>query len=220
MPQQTAAEYSPGEEIASVATHGLGVVLSGAGCALLIVFASLYGDAWHVVSAAIYGVTLVVLYAASTVYHAVHVSSPRAKRVAQLVDHSAIYLLIAGTYTPFTLVTLRGPWGWSLFGIDLEPRRRRRRGRVRSGRTGRGLPRRWSTSPWAGSSWSRIRPLIGDAARPGLWLLFGGGLIYTIGTSSTCSRSATCTPSGTSSCSAAASAISSRSSSTCVPGRP
>ncbi len=181
MPQQTAAEYSPGEEIASVATHGLGVVLSGAGCALLIVFASLYGDAWHVVSAAIYGVTLVVLYAASTVYHAVHVSSPRAKRVAQLVDHSAIYLLIAGTYTPFTLVTLRGPWGWSLFGTIWS-----------LAVAGVAVEWLWASRPRAASAlvylamgWIVVvaaRPLMATLPEPGLWLLFGGGLIYSIGT--------------------------------------
>jgi len=102
------------EETAHVVTHGIGLMLSVAGLVVLVVLASLRGDAWHVVSASIYGTTLILLYGASTVYHALPPS--RAKGVWRLLDHSAIYLLIAGTYTPFTLVNLRGGWGWSLFG--------------------------------------------------------------------------------------------------------
>jgi len=103
------------EETAHVVTHGIGLMLSVAGLVVLVVLASLRGDAWHVVSASIYGTTLILLYGASTVYHALPPS--RAKGVWRLLDHSAIYLLIAGTYTPFTLVNLRGGWGWSLFGV-------------------------------------------------------------------------------------------------------
>ena len=103
------------EETAHVVTHAIGLVLSVAGLVVLVVVASLRGDAWHVVSASIYGTTLILLYGASTVYHALPPS--RAKGVWRLLDHSAIYLLIAGTYTPFTLVSLRGGWGWSLFGV-------------------------------------------------------------------------------------------------------
>lgn len=84
------------------------------GAVVLIVLGALRGDAWKVVSFAIYGATLVLLYGASTLYHS---TRGRAKSVFRKLDHSAIYLLIAGTYTPFTLVTLRGPWGWSLFGV-------------------------------------------------------------------------------------------------------
>ena len=108
-------EVLAAEETAHVVTHAIGLVLSVAGLVVLVVLASLRGDAWHVVSASIYGTTLILLYGASTVYHALPPS--RAKGVWRLLDHSAIYLLIAGTYTPFTLVSLRGGWGWSLFGV-------------------------------------------------------------------------------------------------------
>ena len=108
-------EVPAAEETAHVVTHGIGLMLSVAGLVVLVVLASLRGDAWHVVSASIYGTTLILLYGASTVYHALPPS--RAKGVWRLLDHSAIYLLIAGTYTPFTLVNLRGGWGWSLFGV-------------------------------------------------------------------------------------------------------
>ena len=107
--------YSVAEEIAHAITHGVGLLLSIAGLVLLIVLASLHGDAWHIVSCSIFGATLVLLYAASTFYHAI--PSPRAKEVLRVLDHAAIFLLIAGTYTPFVLVNLRGGWGWTLFGV-------------------------------------------------------------------------------------------------------
>ena len=103
------------EEIANAITHGIGLLLSIAGFVVLLVFAVLRGTAWHIVACSIYGATLICLYAASTLYHAV--ISPRVKRALRIFDHSAIYLLISGTYTPFLLVSLRGPWGWSLFGV-------------------------------------------------------------------------------------------------------
>ena len=102
-------------ELANSATHGMGLALSVAGCALLVTLAALRGNAWHIVACSIYGGTLVCLYAASTMYHSVR--SRRLKRILRIVDHSSIYLLIAGTYTPFTLVVLRGGWGWTLFGL-------------------------------------------------------------------------------------------------------
>ncbi len=102
-------------EIANSVTHGIGVPLAIAGLVLLIVFATIYGNAWHVVSVSIYGSTLVLLYAASTLYHAIQ--APKVKRILRIIDHSAIYLLIAGTYTPFTLVTLQGVRGWVMFGV-------------------------------------------------------------------------------------------------------
>lgn len=107
--------YTLGEEIAHAATHGLGVVLAIVGLTVLVARATLYGDTWHVVVSAIFGATLVLMYAASTLYHSIPL--PRAKKVLRIIDHSTIYILIAGTYTPFTLVTLHGPWGWLLFGI-------------------------------------------------------------------------------------------------------
>lgn len=103
------------EEIASSITHGIGLLLSIAGFVVLLVFALLRGTAMHILGCSIYGATLVCLYAASTLYHAM--LSPRIKRALRIFDHSAIYLLIAGTYTPFLLLYLRGPWGWSLFGV-------------------------------------------------------------------------------------------------------
>jgi len=111
----TARDWSIGEEIAHSVSHGIGIVLSIAGLAVLVASAALRGDAWHVTSSAIFGTTLVLMYTASTVYHAVPLA--RARRVLRTLDHSAIYLLIAGTYTPFTLGPLRGPWGWSLFAV-------------------------------------------------------------------------------------------------------
>ena len=107
--------YSTGEEIAHSVTHGIGFLFALAATAVMVTVAAWRGDAWHVTSCAIYGATLTLLFAASTLYHAL--TSPRAKRVLKIMDHSAIYLLIAGTYTPFLLVSLRGPWGWSLFGV-------------------------------------------------------------------------------------------------------
>ena len=102
-------------ELANSATHGMGLALSVAGCAVLVTLAALRGNAWHIVACSIYGGTLVCLYGASTVYHSVR--SRRLKRILRIVDHSTIYLLIAGTYTPFTLVLLKGGWGWTLFGL-------------------------------------------------------------------------------------------------------
>jgi hemolysin III len=103
------------EEVANTITHGIGLLLSVVGFVVLLVLAALRGTAWHIVACSIYGATLICLYTASTLYHAV--ISPRVKRALRIFDHSAIYLLIAGTYTPFLLVSLRGPWGWSLFGV-------------------------------------------------------------------------------------------------------
>ncbi len=107
--------YTLGEEIAHGVTHGVGAALAVAGLTLLVTMAALVGDARKVTAFAVYGATLVLLYLASTLYHAI--PHPRAKLVLQKVDHCAIYLLIAGTYTPFTLVSLRGAWGWTLFGL-------------------------------------------------------------------------------------------------------
>lgn len=106
---------SLGEEIANSITHGIGVALSVAGLVLLVVFASLYGDAWRIVSFSIYGATLIFLYLASTLYHSL--TNPKAKNFFHYLDHSAIFLLIAGTYTPVTLVALRGTVGWIMFGL-------------------------------------------------------------------------------------------------------
>lgn len=104
-----------GERFNSI-THLVGAVMSVVGLATLVTMGALQGDAYKVVSFGVYGAMLCVLYAISTLYHSVR--RPRLKAVLHKCDHSAIYLLIAGSYTPFTLVTLRGPWGWSLFGVS------------------------------------------------------------------------------------------------------
>jgi hemolysin III len=104
-----------GEEIANSVTHGVGLLLSVAALAFLVVAAASTRDPWRVTAASVYGATLVLLYATSTLYHAL--PGRRVKAVFQRLDHAAIYLLIAGTYTPFVLGPLRGGWGWSLFGI-------------------------------------------------------------------------------------------------------
>lgn len=103
------------EELVNALTHGVGLAASVAGLVLLVVYAALRGSAWHVVSCSIYGATLILLFNFSMLYHLAR--GGRAKRVFQILDHSSIFLLIAGTYTPFMLVTLRGGWGWSLFGV-------------------------------------------------------------------------------------------------------
>ncbi|MGH8445367.1 MAG: PAQR family membrane homeostasis protein TrhA [Solimonas sp.] len=107
--------YSLGEEIAHAITHGVGILLAIVGLTVLVARAALYGDTWHVVASSIFGATLVLMYTASTLYHSIPL--PRAKQVLRVIDHSSIYILIAGTYTPFTLVTLHGVWGWSLFSF-------------------------------------------------------------------------------------------------------
>lgn len=103
------------EEHANALTHGIGLVLVLVAVPILIVLAATSANAWYMVGVSVYGTTLISLYTASTMYHVVQ--HPPAKRVLRILDHSAIYLLIAGTYTPFTLVNLRGAWGWTLFGL-------------------------------------------------------------------------------------------------------
>ena len=171
--------YSAAEEIAHSITHGLGIVLSIVGLATLITVAVRSGDVWHLVSFSVFGVTLILLYVASTLYHSI--PSPRAKPILRILDHSAIYLLIAGTYTPFTLVSLRGPWGWgllagvwglALFGILLE---------VTSLRRLRGL----AIGLYLGMGWLVLiaaGPLTRAVAREGVMLLLSGGIVYTLGT--------------------------------------
>ncbi len=109
------SEYTVYEEIAHGISHGIGAALSIVGLVVLIVCAVSTGDAWHIVSFSIFGGALIVLYVASTLYHSLPM--PHVKLALKRFDHSAIFLLIAGTYTPFMLVTLRGVWGWSLFGV-------------------------------------------------------------------------------------------------------
>lgn len=103
------------EELWNALTHGLGAVLSIAGLVLLIVFASIYGNVWHIVSFSIFGATLVILYLSSTLYHSFR--NTFVKQLFRKFDHMSIFLLIAGTYTPFCLAVLQGWIGWTLFGV-------------------------------------------------------------------------------------------------------
>jgi len=169
--------YSRAEEIASSLSHALGIVLGIAGLAVLAAFATLHGGTSRIVSVSIYGATLILLFTASTLYHAV--PNPRAKPILRVLDHSAIFLLIAGTYTPFALISLRGPWGWSLFaivwtlaiiGIALELRHVRNRLVAALLYLGMG---------WVGIV--AIKPMLANIEPGGLWLLFAGGLCYTLG---------------------------------------
>lgn len=107
--------YTLGEEIFNSVTHGVGGLLSIAGTAVLVVMAAIHSDAWAVVSSAVYGASLIILYTMSTLYHAI--TNRRAKAFFRIMDHNTIFFLIAGTYTPITLVALRGALGWVLFGI-------------------------------------------------------------------------------------------------------
>jgi len=115
VPATADRRYSTGEEIANSLTHGAGAALAVAALAILVTLSALAGDPWRVVAFSIYGSCLLALYLASTFYHAL--VSPRLKRLFRILDHTAIFLLIAGTYTPITLVSLRGGWGWTLFGL-------------------------------------------------------------------------------------------------------
>ena len=171
--------YSVAEEIASSITHGLGALLSVAGLAVLVVSSLRHGTLVHVVSSFVYGLSLLALYASSTLYHASR--KPGAKRILRRMDHAAIFLLIAGSYTPFTLVTLRGPWGWSIFGVVWSL--------AIIGLFFEGsLRRRWvglSIGLYILMGWvaaAAIKPLIESLPRGGIVLLLAGGLAYTFGT--------------------------------------
>jgi hemolysin III len=171
--------YTAGEELANSLTHGLGAALSAIALILLVAYSSLRGDGWHLASCTIYGVTLVLLYTASTLYHAV--PNPRAKRILKIVDHASIFLLIAGTYTPFLLVTLQGPWGWGLFGAVW--------GIAAAGIVMKlfwtGRFRYLSTGLYLAMGWIvmiALKPLVASLPPGGLILLGAGGLLYTLGT--------------------------------------
>jgi hemolysin III len=166
------------EEIANAVTHGLGIVLSIAGLAVMIAFAALRRDATLVTACAIYGATLVICYTTSTLYHSIPIA--RVRHILRTLDHSSIFLLIAGTYTPFMMVNLRGPWGWSLLaaiwtmavtGIVL---RLFLRGRLH------GLV----VSLYIAMGWAvvvAVKPMLEHVAVGGLALLAAGGLAYTGG---------------------------------------
>ncbi len=170
--------FSVAEEVASSLTHGAGLLLGIAALVLVVVFAAQTGSAIRVVACSVYGATLVLLYSASTFYHAL--PPGRGKVVFGIIDHAAIFLLIAGTYTPFTLVTLRGGWGWSLFGVTW--------GLATAGvvleMVSRGRTRRLQLPLYLAMGWIIVvaaRPLMRELAPGGLFLLLAGGLAYTLG---------------------------------------
>jgi hemolysin III len=159
-------------------THLAGAVLALAGTVALVVRAALDGDLWKVVSVSIYGATLVLLYGVSTAYHSLR--HGRAKDVLRELDHHGIYLLIAGSYTPFCLVTLRGPWGWSLFGVVwglavLGSLQERRAG----GETGLLAMVIYVVMGWV--ALVAVAPLLKALGLAGFAWLAAGGLFYTIG---------------------------------------
>lgn len=165
------------EELANSIISGVGFVFAVAGSIVLVARAGNYGTARHIVSCSVYGTTLIFLYAASTLYHSIHF--PRAKAILRAFDHSAIFLLIAGTYTPFALVNLRGAWGWSLFGVIW--------GLATLGIASQTWLRRWPVARvglYVGMGWAvvvAVKPLFAAVAPGGLVLLLVGGLAYTLG---------------------------------------
>ena len=158
-------------------THLVGAILATIGAVWMLVVATMSGDIWKIISVAVYGVALVILYSASTVYHSVR---GRAKVIMQKVDHFSIYLLIAGSYTPFCLVTLHGTWGWTLFGIvwalaiigilqEIKPRSE---------------ARVMSIVIYAVMGWIvlvAVNPLIAALGMTGFVWLALGGVFYTVG---------------------------------------
>ncbi|MBL7857040.1 MAG: hemolysin III family protein [Cyclobacteriaceae bacterium] len=167
------------EEIANAITHGLGALLAIGALVLLVVFASLYGNAWHIVSFTIFGTTLVILYLASTLYHSF--THPGVKVLFRKFDHMSIFLLIAGTYTPFCLALLGGWLGWTIFGLIW--------GCALLGITLKafftGKKELLSTLLYVLMGWAgmiAIKPLYEAMSLSGFILLVLGGVFYTAGT--------------------------------------
>jgi hemolysin III len=169
---------STGEEIANAISHGVALLGAIAAIPILVVGAVRDGGVSGIVGASIFGVTLLFLYLASTIYHSLPVG--KAKRIFMIIDHCAIFLLIAGTYTPITLGALRGSWGWSLFGIVW--------GLAIFGIILKTIFRKryqaLSTFLYLVMGWLVIvaaQPLLSSVAMPGLLWLLAGGLAYTVG---------------------------------------
>ncbi len=170
--------YTLGEEIFNSVTHGVGSLLSIAGTAVLIVIAAIYSNAWGVVSCAVYGASLIILYTMSTLYHAI--TNAKAKAFFRIMDHNTIFFLIAGTYTPITLVTLHGAFGWVLFGIVW--------GAAVLGIVFTSINlekfRKPSVVCYIAMGWViiiAIKPMLEHVPPLSLWFLLIGGLLYTIG---------------------------------------
>jgi hemolysin III len=170
--------YSPAEEKTNIISHALGFILSIVALLLLLRHATLQGDVWHLVTFSIFGASLIFLYAASTLYHSA--KKPALRRRLRIIDHASIYVLIAGTYTPFALVTLKGPVGWAIFGVSW--------GLALSGMILKlfftGKYHLASTLMYVFMGWIiifAIKPLINNLAFGGLFWLFAGGAAYTTG---------------------------------------
>jgi len=170
--------YSPTEEKINVISHAVGFFLSSVALVFLVVRAGMYGNVLHVVSFTIFGVSLMVLYAASSLYH--NAKQPEVRKRLKIFDHASIYLLIAGTYTPFTLVTLEGNTGWVIFGISW--------GIALVGITLKlfftGRYSVASTVMYVLMGWViifAIKPLVLNLSADGLFWLFLGGVAYTVG---------------------------------------
>ncbi len=166
------------EEIASAITHGIGVGLSIWALVLLVMKAVDQGNVYHVVSFTVFGSALITVYLTSTLFHAIRVR--RVKKFFNLMDHAAIYFLIAGTYTPITLGPLRGPWGWSIFGVIW--------GLAVAGIIFKvffiGKFRTLSAFLYVAMGWAiivAVKPLLETMPENGLWLLLAGGLSYSGG---------------------------------------
>lgn len=171
-------KYTKNEEIMNAVTHGIGAGLSIAGLVILVVFASMQGDAWKIVASAIYGASMIVLYTASTLYHSL--SKTKAAPKLNMFDHISIYYLIAGSYTPFMLVNLRGGWGWSIFGVVWACAIA---GTVLKIIYGNKL-RKVSTIIYLAMGWLiiiAIYPFVKNVETGGIILVVLGGLSYTIG---------------------------------------
>jgi len=170
--------YSPIEEKINIISHAIGFILSIVALVLLVTHANLHGDVWHIVSFSIFGASLIILYAASTFYH--NAKKPELRNRLKIIDHAAIYVLIAGSYTPFTLVTLHGTIGWVIFGISW--------GLALTGIILKlfftGKYNLISTLMYVFMGWVivfAIKPLINNLPLAGLFWLFAGGMAYTIG---------------------------------------
>lgn len=167
-------------EILNSITHGIGILLGIAALVLLVVFASLHQpDAWKIVSFSIYGFSLILMFTASTLFHSFQ--NKRVKEHLNVLDHSSIFILIAGTYTPFTLVSMRGPWGWTIFGIIW--------GLAIAGVIFKLFyythkMRFVGTMIYLAMGWIiliAIKPLLQTVPAGGLWWLLAGGLAYSLG---------------------------------------
>ena len=170
--------YTLGEELVSAISHGIGILLSIAALVLCVVFSSIHGNPYAIVSSCIYGVTLVILYTMSTLYHSLKVNN--AKRVFNIIDHCSIFLLIAGSYTPYVLVTLKGALGWTIFGIIW--------GAAILGIIFNAIDlkkyRKVSLFAYIAMGWGvifAIKPLVNNLSTPGLIFLVLGGIAYTVG---------------------------------------